>query len=66
MLRAKWVELIDKYKFVETALDKAVEMFLVYVAGLEALMSIIKENFTRESLLGALEQDKILIEISID
>ena len=37
----RWVELIDKHKFVKAALDKKSKTFVVHVAALEALEPVV-------------------------
>lgn len=41
MLTARSVEFIGKHKFAKAALDKAFEIFVLYVAALEILSRII-------------------------
>lgn len=62
---ARRIKLIDKYKFVETALDRALEMFVLYITTPEAPISILMVYFTRKPLLAALKQDKALTEMPI-
>lgn len=55
MLSAKWVELINKNKFVKAALIKASETFTVFVAALEIVISIVTVYFLRVLLLTVLK-----------
>ena len=41
LLIARLVELIDKYKFAITALDKDFEIFIVYIAALKVLEPVV-------------------------
>lgn len=62
----KQVELIDKHEFVEVAFDKALEIFVVHMAVLEASVSIIIIYSTKKLFLVTSEQDKTPIESSIE
>ncbi len=50
------MELIDKHEFAKAALDENSEMFVVYVAALEA--SELAVHFSQAHQLAALQQDK--------
>lgn len=62
---AKRVELIDKYEFVETAFDKALEMFVIHIAVLEVPVFVMTVHLTRKHLLATWKQDKVLTKVSI-
>lgn len=52
---ARQIKQINKYEFVEVALNKASEIFVLYVAALEASALIITVQSIRKLLLAALE-----------
>lgn len=52
---AKRLELIDKHKFMEAALNRGLKAFVVYVTALEEPISIMTMYLLRELLLVALE-----------
>lgn len=56
----KKVEFIDKYKFVETAPNKNVKTFIIHIAILKALQSVMLVNFFQTLVLVTLKQDKAL------
>lgn len=66
MLIAIYVKLINKHKFIETPLDKASKMFVVYVAALEVSILIMTVYSMRKLLLAALKQDKTPTEVPIE
>lgn len=52
---ARQVEWIDKYKFVEAALDRALKTFVVYIAVLELLVGMMIIHPTKKLLLVAFQ-----------
>lgn len=52
---AKWVKLIEKYKFGEAALKRALKMFVIYVASLKTLVSIMRMYPIKKAFFGVFE-----------
>lgn len=63
MLTARQVKLIDKHRILEAVPNKALEIFLLYMATREAPVSIITLYFIKKPLFAALKQDKASTEI---
>lgn len=66
MLTIRQIELINKYEFVETTLNRSLETFVVNVATLEVYLSIIMINLIRKLFLATLEQDNPPTELPIE
>lgn len=60
---AKKVELINKHKFIDIALDKNANTFVIHIATLEALELAISMNLLRALLPVVLQQEGALSEI---
>lgn len=66
MPTAKRVELIDKHKFLEAALSKASETFLIHMTALEGPMFIMTVDLIRELLLVALDWNKAPTKLPVE
>lgn len=66
MITVRWVGVIDKYKFIELALEECLKTFVIHILALKAFLLILTVYFTRKFLLAGLEQDKVWTEISMN
>lgn len=57
----KWVELINKKKFVKVVLDENSETFLMHIAALEALLVGMSIHPNREAQIASLFTKKVTI-----
>ena len=57
--------MINKKKFVKTALDEKSETFVIYVATLEASLSGMTIYLSQEAQIAALKQDEAFTKVSI-
>lgn len=66
ILTPSLVKLIDKNKFMQAALNKVLETFVVYMTTPKRPVAIIKIHSIRKLLLATLEQEKALTKILIE
>ena len=64
LLTTKRVKLIDKKEFAKTALDKEFKLFVIHIAGLEALLARMMIHFLQQASIAALKQNEALTKVS--
>lgn len=60
------IPIVNKYKFMEISLNRALETFLIHVVSLVAHVLIMTMQPTTKPLLATLDQNKVLIEVLIE